>query len=199
MGEYKKLDNNTINLLENKILETLAPYFDSIGMKDNSIFKPVFYNLNKDTQWFAFSAKCPICQNKNETGYCLVGITNHDPYEVSIHCKRLQKSLPYIKEENGKQYITNGSDTYIMTAHYNDSDTAYWALTSQDVNFDSSNDNYNELSYFENEEYEAEAREWEEEHPIYDGDGLTDSQQTWDDAVDAAADLEIFNDDYDGD
>lgn len=197
----KNLDTNTVNVLKSKIMEILASYWNSIGVEDAAILRPTFYSAKKDTQWFSFHAQCPICQNRNETGYCLIGVTNHDPYEISIHCKRLPKALPYITEEDGKKYIINGSDTYVMTQAYEEDNTAYWVLVEQGDNFDSSDDIDYDEEFLEKQYRQAqEDLEWEEEHPIYDGDGLTDSQKTWDDAVNAAEEMfENLDDDYDED
>lgn len=96
---------------------------------------------------------------------------------------------------------TNGPDTYLMTQAYVEDNTAYWVLVEQDDNSDS----YNNIDYDEDfleEQYRQrqEELEWEEEHPIYDGDGLTDSQKTWDDAVNAYSEMEELSEkfnDYD--
>lgn len=203
MAEYKNLDTNTIEVLKSKITDTLASYWKSIGVEGNIILKKAYYSEKSKTQWFSFSAQCPICHNDNETGWCLIGITNHEPYEVSIYCKRFSKSIPYIKEENGKKYVINGSDTYVMTTKYDSDNTAYWALIKQDDDIDFG-DFYDDFEYdrdiVEEQQREAEeAMEWEEEHPIYDGDGLTDSQETWDAAVAAAAEMEEMYENTDND
>lgn len=70
------------------------------------------------------------------------------------------------------------------------------------VEQDDNSDSYNNIDYedFLEEQYRQrqEELEWEEEYPIYDGDGLTDSQKTWNDAVNAAEELfENLDDDYD--
>lgn len=163
----------TKTTLKGLIKKRLAGYLESIGFHRTLKLSHAYLSKKQQVEWFGFRAPCPICQDENSTGYCMVGIQRNEPYAISFRCKRQDRAEKYIeikKQENKKtgkeeqkSYVSvpmgkddkgnNIFDTYVMT--YQNGGESYWARDNKKSQSNFVTNLNHRIDYKEAKEYEA--------------------------------------------
>lgn len=87
----------------------LAPYLKLIGEPNIELTpaydsKSTYKGKTYHVKWFNFLGRCPICQNKNENGWCCVGVQMEKPHGMRFHCNRYGKILN-LQRHNNRDYV----------------------------------------------------------------------------------------------
>lgn len=82
-----------------------APFYSTMDKTPAKLKKTGHSKAPYNTVWFAIGGVCPICQNANTSGYCMVGIDECKPNKFVFRCKRSERVLSQ-KDEKGRDFVT---------------------------------------------------------------------------------------------